>query len=225
MTASRKHRVDGRDARWHAHREERRAQLTESALRAIRRYGAGVGMDEIAAEAGTSKTVIYRHLGDRLGLYLAVCASVDRLILEHFSIALETTDVAHRPTSVDPRDVLIAAIDSYLALVENDPEVYRFVTRPPQVQVPREADPVIGLSATIAERLTDLLAVNLREAGRDDALAPIFAHGLVGFVRESADSWVTDPHRVPRAVIVEQLAEFAAVGLNGYVQNHQGDSR
>ena len=224
MTGSRKHRVDGRDARWRAHREERRAQLTESALRAIRRHGAGVGMDEIAAEAGTSKTVIYRHLGDRLGLYLAVCASVDRLILQDFSAALDTADAADHPLSVDPRSALIAAIDSYLALVENDPEVYRFVTRPPQVQVPRDSDPVIGLSATIAERLSDVLAANLRNAGRDEGVAPILAHGLVGFVRESADSWVTDPHRVPRAVIVEQLAEFAAVGLNGFVENHQRES-
>ena len=39
-------------------------------------------MEEIAAQAGTSKTVIYRHLGDRLGLYLAVCESVDALILD-----------------------------------------------------------------------------------------------------------------------------------------------
>ncbi|MBO1767785.1 TetR/AcrR family transcriptional regulator [Allobranchiibius sp. GilTou38] len=224
MTRSRMHRVDGRDARWTAHREERRMQLTESALRAIRRHGAGVGMDEIAAEAGTSKTVIYRHLGDRLGLYLAVCASVDRLILADFSAALDRTDAARRPSSVDPRSVLIAAIDSYLALVENDPEVYRFVTRPPQVQVPRDSDPVIGLSASIAERLSDLLAANLREGGRDEALAPILAAGLVGFVRESADSWVTDPQRVPRAEIVEQLAEFAAVGLNGFIENHQRES-
>ena len=44
-------------------------------------------MDEIAAEAGTSKTVIYRHLGDRLGLYLAVCESVDALILAEIDAA------------------------------------------------------------------------------------------------------------------------------------------
>ena len=35
-------------------------------------------MDEIAAEAGTSKTVLYRHFADRAGLYLAVVESVDR---------------------------------------------------------------------------------------------------------------------------------------------------
>ena len=52
--------TDGRDARWAEHRVERRRELVESTLRAIRKYGAGVGMDEIAAEATTSKTVLYQ---------------------------------------------------------------------------------------------------------------------------------------------------------------------
>lgn len=218
-------RVDGRDARWRTHREERRAQLTEAALRAIRRHGAGVGMEEIAAVAGTSKTVIYRHLGDRLGLYLAVCASVDRLILSDFGAALEASGATLRVPSDNRHDVLVAAIDSYFALVEHDPEVYRFVTRPPQVDVPRDADPVTGLSASIAGQLTDILAVDLHESGRKGGLAPILAHGLVGLVRESADRWMTDPDRAPRSVIVNQLAEFAAVGLNGLLENHQGESK
>ena len=63
--------TDGRDTRWATHREQRRRELVEDTLRAIRKHGAGVGMDEIAAQAGTSKTVIYRHFGDRAGLIAA----------------------------------------------------------------------------------------------------------------------------------------------------------
>ena len=70
-------RSDGRDTRWAQHRLARRVELVEATLKAIRRHGAGVGMDEIAAEAGTSKTVIYRHFGDKAGLYLAVVEAVD----------------------------------------------------------------------------------------------------------------------------------------------------
>ena len=69
--------VDGRDTRWAQHRAQRRRELVEAALRAIRRHGPGVGMDEISAEAGTSKTVVYRHFRDRTGLYAAVVESVD----------------------------------------------------------------------------------------------------------------------------------------------------
>ena len=68
---------DGRDSRWERHREERRAALVDATIRAIRTHGAGVGMDDIAAEAGTSKTVIYRHFDDKAGLYRAVAERID----------------------------------------------------------------------------------------------------------------------------------------------------
>ena len=85
--------VDGRDTRWAAHRVTRRRELVEHALRAIRQFGPGVGMDEIAAQAGTSKTVIYRHFGDRAGLYRAVAQAVHTYILEDLTAALQLTDV------------------------------------------------------------------------------------------------------------------------------------
>ena len=71
-----KAQVDGRDARWVEHRRVRRRELVESTLRAIRRHGATVGMDEIAAEAGTSKPVIYRHFGEVAALIAAAMAAL-----------------------------------------------------------------------------------------------------------------------------------------------------
>lgn len=209
-------RPDGRNARWTEHRKERRQQLTEAALRAIREHGATVGMDEISAAAGTSKTVVYRHLGDRLGLFRAVCETVDARILKDFRRALAAGGADRTDTlGTDPRPVVVAVLDSYLALVEKDPEVYRFVTRRPLVDVPVEEDPLAGLSDTIAHALADLLRATLEAHGRDTSAAGPWAHGLVGFVRESADRWLTTPDRAPRAVMVEQLADLAAYGLSG----------
>ncbi|MBD2758018.1 TetR/AcrR family transcriptional regulator [Yimella sp. cx-573] len=210
--------LDGRDTRWTTHRVQRRRQLVEAAIKAIRKHGATVGMDEIAATAGTSKTVIYRHLGDRLGLYLAVCEAVDSLILKDFDIALTSGVDPHDPTallSTDPHDVLVAVIDSYLSLVEDDPELYRFVIRRPLVDVPPEADPVAGLTDAIAGRLSDIFAAALSAAGRDTAPATTWGHALVGYVREAADRWLADPQRAPREAVVQHLAEFASVGLTG----------
>ena len=56
---------DRRDSRWDEHRERLRRALVEAALAAVGRHGAGVGMDEIAAAAGTSKAGLYRHFSDR----------------------------------------------------------------------------------------------------------------------------------------------------------------
>ena len=65
---------DRRDSRWDEHRRTRREQLVQATLAAVGKHGAGVGMEEIAAEAGTSKTVVYRHFADRTELHAAVCA-------------------------------------------------------------------------------------------------------------------------------------------------------
>lgn len=210
-------RVDGRDARWTAHREQRRRELTEATIKAIRVHGATVGMDEIAAEAGTSKTVIYRHFGDRLGLYLSVCASVDNNVLGDLRQALDAAgDGAGRtPLAGDTRTVIEAVIDSYFAQVERDPEVYRFVVRRPALNVSPEDDPVIGISDTIAGVLQPIFAEALEAAGQSTAPSGIWSHGLIGFVRESADRWLADPDRPPRAVVVRHLAEFATYGLSG----------
>ena len=48
---------DGRSRRWDRHREMRRAHLVREATRAIHHGGPDIAMDEIAALAGTSKSI------------------------------------------------------------------------------------------------------------------------------------------------------------------------
>jgi AcrR family transcriptional regulator len=119
--------ADGRDTRWTEHRVLRRNELVESTLRAIRHRGATVSIDEIAAEAGTSKPVFYRHFGDRPGLYRAVVEKVAQFILDDLraSVGWERTD----DLSALVRDLA----HSYLRLVQRDPEIYRFVMSRPLV--------------------------------------------------------------------------------------------
>src|SRR4051794_23021189 len=128
--------VDGRSARWAGHRTARRAELVEATLRALRRHGAGVGIGEVAAVAGTSKTVLYRHFADREELYLAVCQRVAERLVDELRAAVGNART--------PRGMLSGAIDAYLQLIERDPEVYRFVVRQP-LERPIGRDPVAGL--------------------------------------------------------------------------------
>jgi len=55
-----------------ARRERRREELLDVADRVIQRRGVAVSMDEIASEAGITKPVLYRHFGDKDGLYEAL---------------------------------------------------------------------------------------------------------------------------------------------------------
>ena len=148
--------TDGRDTRWVEHREARRRALVEDALRAIRRHGAGVGMDEIAAQAETSKTVIYRHFGDRAGLYAAVVASVHDFIHHDLAAALELTDPGD--LSVLARDLA----DAYLGLVERDPEIYRFVLKAPEADPSGTIDAYGGLPELMGDHVSTAIAGHLR---------------------------------------------------------------
>ncbi|HET8599753.1 MAG TPA: TetR family transcriptional regulator [Segeticoccus sp.] len=218
--------IDGRDARWAAHRRSRRRELVEAALRAVREHGAGVGMDEIAAAASTSKTVVYRHLGDRAGLHAAVVAAVDEQILGDLHAAMDaragagrTGDARLLALTEDPQGLVAALVDCYLRLVERDPEVYRFVVTRPARSEPREApepptdDPLTGLTHRIADELAAIFAARLRAQGRDPAPAGTWAHGMVGLVRAATDAWLDGPDRLSRAEVVAHVSALAGAGL------------
>jgi AcrR family transcriptional regulator len=194
-------RTDGRDTRWAAHRESRRRELVEEALRAIRHHGAGVGMDEIAARAGTSKTVLYRHFGDRAGLYAAVVAAVHDYIHTDLTAALQLTDPG------DLGRLAADLADAYLALVERDPEIYRFVLNRPSGPSAANVDPTGGLPELIGDHVEAAIAVHLADRGVDPACAPTWGHGLVGFIRAAADRWMAGDPRPPRDEVVTRVAE------------------
>ncbi|MGN6302849.1 MAG: TetR family transcriptional regulator [Angustibacter sp.] len=208
-------RPDGRATRWAEHRLTRRAELVEATLRAVRRHGAGVGMDDIAAEAGTSKSVLYRHFGDKAGLYLAVVESVDRLIARDLDRALSTVATDDQPEALiaHPEQVIEAAVDSYLALVEKDPEVYRFVVTHPLLDRPMGDDPLTGLTSRIGDQLAALITAALAAGGREAAAAGTLAHGVVGLVRAAADHWLTTGNPFPRKELSHQLSALIAGGL------------
>ena len=63
---------DGRTTRWDAHRDQRRAELVQAAVRAIDQHGPDVTIADIAAEAGVSKPVLYRYFTDKDQLHAAV---------------------------------------------------------------------------------------------------------------------------------------------------------
>jgi AcrR family transcriptional regulator len=176
--------VDGRSTRWEAHRRARREELVGAALKAISRHGPGVGMDEIAAVAGTSKTVLYRHFADKDQLYLAVATRVDERVAGALRAAIAEADGF--------REGLRAAIGTYLHLVDADPAVYRFVVRRRGVErsgPPGALDPVAGLSAAVSAELARLIDRHLRAGGVSRAASAAWAHGLVGMVRAAADHW------------------------------------
>ena len=142
--------------------------------------------------------------------------SVDTRILRAIGRALGASGTDLAAVRSSPRELLAAAIDSSLALVERDPEVYRFVVTAPLLDRPG-GDPAAPVTDHIAALLTDLIAVALRSAGRDVDAAPVWAAGVVGMVRSAADQWLAGrpgPQRPTRTSLTQHLTDLAWGGLS-----------
>ncbi|MEO6998201.1 MAG: TetR/AcrR family transcriptional regulator, partial [Terracoccus sp.] len=194
-----------------------RESLVDATIRAIRRHGATVGLDDIAAEAGTSKTVIYRHFDDKAGLYRAVAQRIDARVVGHVGAAL----LASNESPMAPRTLIASTVEAYLFLVESDTEVYRFVVNRPLVDRPLADDPVDGTVGQVANQLTAHFTQALRGSFVGHGvpgealhrLARVWAVALVGAVQAVADDWLAASDRLPRDQLVETLTDLTWRGL------------
>lgn len=196
--------VDGRRTRWDAHRLTRREELIDAAVRAIAKHGADVGMDQIAADAKTSKPVIYRYFADKTELYRAVTQRVVGTIIG--ALRAVTAD------SPDARELIHASVAGYLALLEQSPQLYRFVISHPHLEDGRM------FGAVIAELLADELAAPLSHAGLDPAYARPWGDAIVGFIDAASLWWLDHPAAMTRAHLADYLSALLWGGAAGVHQ-------
>jgi len=201
MPSTRPHR------RAHTHdrtvrRAERRAELLEAAVRAIRQIGPTVSMDAIAAEAGVTKPIIYRHFGDRVGLANALAEEFGAQLVAELDAALSK--------DLPPDQLLAATIDAYLAFVERDPNLYSFLVG--RLGAPVGTEAANGLVAQVGQRVALVLGEQLRAIGVDSGPAEPWAFGIVGLVHLAGDWWL-ERRTVTRARLVEDLTTLLWNGL------------
>ena len=187
-------RRDGRRERWDAHRLERRSELIEAVLSAVRQRGAGVDMDDVAAVSGVAKQVFYRYFKNKAELYLAVGREVGERLAVDVAAALEGAE--------NPRVMISAAVDTFLRAVEADPHVYRFV-----LQRPLNAATASDYSAVISKHASRVISDLLRAGGYDTGVAEPWGFAIVGAVRSAAERWLDEP-TLSRAALSDYLSTF-----------------
>jgi AcrR family transcriptional regulator len=189
-------------------RTQRRATMVQAAMDAVRTHGPGVSVAEIAAAAGITKPVLYRHFVDRADLQRAVGQEAAALLLARMAPTLSANG--------DPRAVVRAMVDAFLGGIEDEPELWRFVVHHPVERAPG-AEIVDDARAEIATMLTAVLAEQLRRAGRDTDRATVWAHGLVGMVQSAGDWWL-ERRPMSRAALTDHLTAIIWSGLSAVLE-------
>ncbi|WP_424888691.1 TetR family transcriptional regulator [Streptomyces sp. XH2] len=184
--------------------ERRRQELLEAADRVVLREGPGASMNAIAAEAGITKPILYRHFGDKGGLYRALAARHTDALLVGLRAALDAP--------AERRDRVERTLDSYLAAIEARPQVYRFLMHPADEGQPSEAGFDVGRhSAPLLRRMGEELAQVISERvdlGPDsDELSRTWGHGIVGMMHAAGDWWLRE-RPFPREHLVRHLADL-----------------
>ncbi|HEX2298622.1 MAG TPA: TetR family transcriptional regulator, partial [Pseudonocardiaceae bacterium] len=161
---------------------QRRTELVRAAIAAIRKHGPDVAMEDVAAEAGVSKPILYRYFQDKGDLYMAVS--------QHATQFMRTALLSSLDTGGDPREPLALVIDTYLRFIQDDPELYRFVVRRSFPDRPVQRDPVTTNNELIAGTLSTIFRDRLRALGMDPGGAETWAHAGVGMVQAAGDWWL-----------------------------------
>ena len=176
-------------------RSARREALLDAAERAVGRDGPATSMATVAAAAGISKPILYRHFGDKGGLVGALADRHTARLL----IALREALSAGRTR----RDRVELTIGTYLAAIDAAPQLYRFLLRPEGAVAPESV-------RVFVRRLGDLLAVGIADelgAERPGPRELAWAHGMVGMVQTAGDWWL-DEQPCPRSELTRQLTDL-----------------
>ncbi|MBO8184297.1 TetR family transcriptional regulator [Streptomyces spirodelae] len=184
--------------------EQRRRQLLEAAERVVLRDGPGASMNAIAAEAGITKPILYRHFGDKGGLYRALATRHTEALLASLRAALDAPR--------QRRERVEATLDTYLAAIEAHPQVYRFLMHPAEDSSSSERGFDVGqhsapLLRRLGEELAKVIAERLDLGPEAEELARVWGHGIVGMMHAAGDWWLRE-RPCERAVLVRHLADL-----------------
>jgi AcrR family transcriptional regulator len=182
----------------------RRRALLEAADRVILREGPEASMASIATEAGISKPILYRHFGDKSGLYQALAERHTRRLVEGIRSEFSRSD------SVRAR--ARSTIDTYLATIAANPNLYRFLMHRASAE---DAATHSAMSTMIRGVSTELAEVMIAEGDGavDRTRAYVWGHAVVGMVQTAGDWWLDHSGDVPRSVVVDTLADLILAGF------------
>jgi AcrR family transcriptional regulator len=179
-----------------------RETLLAAAERLIRRRGPGVSLDAIASEAGVTKPILYRGVGDRDALVNALALRLSARMAEKVATLVAA--------ATGPRDSLRRLVSGYLELAAAERHLYLYVT------AGGTSDDRVRQSLLLADaaarRFEAGIAAYRVAGGADPAVATVWSYALVGALHFVTLWWLRDE---PLAIdaVTDQITELLWVGL------------
>jgi len=180
-------------------------------MRALAEHGPDVGMDHIAAEAGVTKPVLYRHFTDKADLFVALGQRGTEILFDRLIPAMNNEEA--------PVPRIRKSLDAFFSTVEEHPNLYRVLVRRSFAKATVEQDIVAEDKELIASALAALLGDYLRSLDIDSGGAEPWGHGIVGMVQNVSEWWL-ERRTMSRDAVVEYLTQIIWSAIDGFTRAH-----
>jgi AcrR family transcriptional regulator len=182
--------------------KERRQQLLDIGRHLFAERGfEGTSIEEIAAQAGVSKPVVYEHFGGKEGLYAVV---VDREVERLLTMVTTLLEGEHNDQKFE------AAAVALLRYIDENSDGFRILVRDSN---PGSVSGTYGtMLSDIAMQVEYIMADFLRSRGRDPKLAPMYSQMMVGMVAFTGQWWL-DARKPRLEEVASSLIDIAWNGL------------
>jgi AcrR family transcriptional regulator len=181
-------------------RHERKASILQAAARAFGRGGyATTSMDDVAAEAGVSRLIVYRHFASKEELYRAVLEQVRGRIRERMNPALEEPTPGQYP------------FRPLIEVARENPDAFRLLFLH-AAREPQFSEYVRESRAGGVRLAEDIIADLVGDTVSDSVMRTWATRAMVGYIFEALQAWleVGDPARDDEFV---ERATFGAVAV------------
>ncbi|KEF94986.1 hypothetical protein K883_05171 [Mycobacterium sp. TKK-01-0059] len=164
-------------------------------------------MEDIAAEIGISKTVLYRYFVDKNDLTTAV-------MMRFTQTTLIPNMAAALASNLDGIDLTREVIRVYVETVASEPEPYRFVMTNSSAS---NSKVIADSERIIARMLAVLMRRRMQQAGMETGGVGPWAYLIVGGVQLATHSWMSYP-RLSRDELIDYLTMLSWNALKGIVE-------
>ncbi len=186
--------------------EERRTQLLQAAREVFVRHGYhAAAMDEIAAQAGVSKPVLYQHFPGKLDLYLALLEQSGQELVRGLRAGLAS--------SADNKLRAAATVRAYFTYVGDPGGAFRLIFESDHINEPAVRSCIERVHRQCAEAISEVIAA---DTGRSHPESLVLAAGLAGMAQMSARYWLASRGAIPQELATELVSTLGWRGIRGF---------